>query len=178
MTSIRAQAAARELADQPSDIAAIEAMSVNELAAKYREVYGEPTRSRNKGYLRKRVAWRVQELAYGGLSRRALDKIAELGDEMPERWRMREAAMRADTAPAPTPSPSAHRDPRIPPPGSVITRTYGGASHRVTVRYDGFEYEGDRFKSLSAIAKRITGTAWNGFTFFELVKTGTRADAP
>jgi hypothetical protein len=159
----RARAAARELGDVPTQLAALECMSVPELAEKYRELYGEPTGSRNKDYLRKRLAWRIQELAEGGLPERALAKIVELGDELPERWRMRQAALH------PTP-PAQKRDPRLPPPGTVLVRLFQGVEHRVTVREQGFEYQGELYKTLSSIARRITGTAWNGFLFFNLQK--------
>lgn len=162
-TPERARTAARALADVPTQLAALERMSVAELAERYRDLYGEPTHSRNKDHLRKRLAWRIQELAEGGLPQRALAKIAELGDELPERWRMRQAALH------PTPA-AQQRDPRLPPPGTVLTRLYQGVEHRVTVREQGFEYQGEFYKTLSRIARRITGTAWNGYGFFGLQK--------
>jgi len=67
-------------------------MNVGQLAEKDRELYGEPTRTRNKEYLRKRLAWRIQEQVEGGLSASALERIAQLGDDVPERWRMRQSA--------------------------------------------------------------------------------------
>jgi hypothetical protein len=170
----RARAAARELADIPAQLVALERMSVAELAEKYRELYSEPTRSRNKAYLRKRLAWRIQELAEGGLPQRALAKIAELGDELPERWRMRQAALQP-TLPA---EPGLQRDPRLPPPGTVLTRLYQGVEHRVTVREQDFEYQGESYKTLSRLARRITGTPWNGFLFFGLQKSGGQGGEP
>ncbi len=161
----RARAAARELGDVPAQLAALQHMSVPELAERYLALYGEPTGSRNKDYLRKRLTWRIQELAKGGLPERALAKITELGDELPERWRMREAALHP-------PPPAQQRDSRLPPPGTVLVRLYQGVEHRVTVREQGFEYQGERYKTLSSIARRITGTAWNGFLFFGLQKPG------
>jgi hypothetical protein len=174
-TAERARVAARELADVPAQLAALERMSVAQLAEKYRELYGEPTQSRNKDYLRKRLAWRIQELAEGGLPQRALAKIAELGDELPERWRMRQAALQPS---APAAAPASQRDPRLPPPGSVLTRLYQGVEHQVTVREEDFEYQGESFKTLSRIARRITGTAWNGFLFFGLQKSGGQGGEP
>ena len=88
-TTARARANARELGDVPTQLAALEKMNVGQLAEKYRELYGEPTRTRNKDYLRKRLSWRIQELAEGGLPASALERIAQLGDDVPERWRMR-----------------------------------------------------------------------------------------
>jgi hypothetical protein len=69
------------------------------------------------------------------------------------------------------------RDPRLPEPGTVITREHGGVEHRVTVLEDGFEYRGERFPSLSKVARAITGTNWNGYLFFRLQRRGrTRGD--
>jgi len=62
------------------------------------------------------------------------------------------------------------RDPRIPPVGTVLRRVFQGVAHEVTVCSEGFEYAGQRFKTLSAVAKHITGTPWNGFLFFGLKK--------
>ena len=157
----------------PALLAQLEKMTVDQLASTYRELYGEPTRSRNKGYLRKRLAWRVQELAYGGLSPKALERINQLGDELPERWRMRSGLPTPPAEPpvvVTAPQPLVPRDPRIPPLGSVLRRAFGGKQHDVTVLADGFEYAGEHFKTLSAVAMRITGTRWNGFLFFGLTK--------
>ncbi len=164
----RARRAARDLSTVPAQLAALEQMTVTELVAKYRELYGEPTRTRNKDHLRKRLAWRIQELAEGGLSEEAKRRVAELGVELPERWRRK----LADTVPQVERAP---RDPRLPGVGSVLMRVRQGIEHRVTVMEDGFEYAGERFKTLSAVAKRITGTPWNGFTFFGLAKAGQEA---
>jgi hypothetical protein len=153
-------------------LTALEKMTVGELVVKYREVFGVPTRTRNKSYLRKKVGWRIQELAEGGLSPRALAKIEELAPQAPVRWRTTQqpAAAPAATAVAvvATPIPDPDRDPRLPLPGSVIVRVHKGVEHRVTVLDDGFEYNGERHPTLSQLARRITGTPWNGFLFFGL----------
>jgi len=166
--------ATAELADLTAQIAAVGMMSVGELATKYREVYGEPTRSRNRDYLRKKVYWRIQELSGGGLSPRALARIAELAPDAPARWRTPMPAI----PPAPAAQESAaqpERDPRLPPIGNVLVREHQGTRHAVTVLADGFEYAGERYPSLSAIARRITGTPWNGFLFFNLERRTRRA---
>lgn len=178
-TLARARQSVRELGDVPSQLAALEGMNVPALAEKYRELYGEPTRSRNKAYLRKRLAWRIQELAEGGLSEGALARIAQLGDQLPERWRMRQAkaegAQAAPSEPPRAPVPLEPRDPRVPPVGTVLRRAFGDEIHEVTVRAEGFEYAGERYKTLSAIATKIAGTRWNGFLFFGLKKRGEPA---
>lgn len=155
--------ARRDIADLPQQLAALREMTVNELREKYREVYGEPSRSRNKDYLRKKVAWRIQELAEGGLTDRARARIDKLAPEAPVRWKKR--PMAEPQADVPT---DATRDPRLPEPGTVLTREHGGVEHAVTVLADGFEYDGQRFASLSKVARAITGTNWNGFVFFRL----------
>jgi hypothetical protein len=125
--------------------------------------------SRNKDYLRKKVAWRIQELAEGGLSDAAKAKIEELAADAPVRWqepRKARAARQGDQLRRHVRRPD--RDPRLPPVGTELTRTHQGTEHRVLILADGFEYAGTRYKSLSAIAREITGTAWNGFLFFGL----------
>ena len=164
---VRAQADARALGDVPAQLAALETMTVGQLAKLWVELRDEPCRTRNKDYLRKRLAWTIQERAEGGLSVGALARIAQLGDGLPERWRMRQRAESGLPAPVPAAEP---RDPRIPPPGTVLRRLHEGISHEVTVLAEGFAYAGETYKTLSAIAKHITGTPWNGFLFFGLKK--------
>lgn len=170
----RARANARALGDVPSQLAELDTMNVGALAEKYRELYGEPTRSRNKDYLKKRLAWRIQELAEGGLSQSALARIQQIGDQLPERWRMRlgqpEGAPQPLADAAPVVQALEPRDPRVPPVGTVLRRVFDGKTHEVTVCAEGFEYAGRRYKSLSAVATEITGTRWNGYLFFSLRK--------
>lgn len=154
------------IASVATELAALDKMTVGDLVTKYREVFGEPTRSRNKDYLRKKVAWRIQELAEGGLSDRAVARIHELGADAPARWRK--------LPPKPT-SPAATRDPRLPDPGEVIRREFQGTAHEVTVLEDGFVYQGRSYPTLSKIAREITGTNWNGYLFFGLQRRGKNA---
>ncbi|MBX3129309.1 MAG: DUF2924 domain-containing protein [Polyangiaceae bacterium] len=134
------------------------------VSSTYRRLWRAP---HNRRYLRKRLAWRIQELAEGGLPASALERIAQLGDDVPERWRMRQAAQVQDLG---TVQPIEPRDPRVPPVGTVLRRVFNGVAHEVTVCSEGFEHGGERFKTLSAVAKHITGTPWNGFLFFGLKK--------
>jgi hypothetical protein len=168
----RARKNARELGDAMTRIRQLADMTVGDLAELYRELYGEPTRTRNKDYLRKRLQFRLQELASGGLPAKAVAKITELGDQLPERWRIRQAEQ--EKLPMPEAPP---RDPRLPPVGTVLRRAHRGTTHEVTVAVDGFDYAGKRFKTLSAIAKLITGTPWNGFAFFGLKAADAKGDA-
>ena len=141
------------------DLAALPLKSISELAAQYLVLFDEPTRSRNKEYLIKRVSWRLQELAEGGLSPRALEQIDKLAPRAPVRW---QPQVPAQVAVAP---PKA-RDPRLPALGEWIRRIDRGREHQVKVVEDGFEYEGTVFRSLSGIARKITGVSWNGYRYF------------
>jgi len=162
-----------------SQIAALQKMTVGQLREKWKELYGgEETRSFNRTYLWRRLAWRVQELAYGGLSERAKARIAEINhdDDLrflpPRTW-----SPPANTAPAPTSRQDEHavRDSRLPSPGSVITRQYKGQEIRVTVTDAGFEWQGRPYRSLSAVARNVCGQRWNGFLFFGLTRRKGRA---
>ena len=136
-------------------------MTVAELRARYAEVFGEPSHSRNKPYLIKKLARKLQERAEGGLSPRARARAAELAPKALERLRdglAERQALAAGTAP---------RDPRCPPVGAVLRREYRGTPHVVRVVEGGFEFGGERYGSLSSVAKAITGTSWNGYTFFK-----------
>ncbi len=152
----------RAVASITAQLAALDAMTVAELTVKWAELFGQSTRSRNKAYLRKRLAWRIQELAEGGLSERARSRIEELAADAPVRWRKRKKAADIERV--------LRRDPRLPEPGTVLTRDYKGTQYRVTIQPDGFEYDDQRYRSLSSIARQITGTNWNGFLFFGLTR--------
>ncbi len=142
-------------------------MKMAELRAKYAEVFGGETTSHNAAFLRKKIAWRIQELAEGGVTERVKARIAELGRDAP--LRERPPAVRGEHAPTST-ATIAHalRDQRLPPPGGVLRREYKGAVHEVTVVEGGFLYRGVTYASLSMVAKVITGTTWNGMLFFGL----------
>jgi len=154
-------------------INALRRLTVGELREKYREVFGEETRSGNRDWLWKRVAWRIQELEYGGLSERVKRRAGELANELDIRSRVPRGAF--EDAPGGKrntvrmrASELASHDRRLPMPGTVINREYKENIYQVKVLEDGFEYEGRVIKSLSAIAKEITGSHWNGFKFFNL----------
>ena len=181
-TTARSRAEMRRLDDMPSQLAALETMNVPALAEKYRQLYGEPTRSRNRAYLKKRLAWRIEANFQGDLSQGAIARIQQLGDQLPERWQMRlgqpasEPAAASDAATkldaALSIATTEPRDPRVPPVGTVVRRVFDGKTHEVTVCVEGFEYEGRKYKTLSAIANQIAGSRWNGFLFFGLKKRG------
>lgn len=156
------------------EVAQMRRMTVGELRQKFAEVHGEEPRSRNKPWMIKRIAWRMQANEEGGLSERALRRATELANDAD----LRLTAPRNRHEPKPERSPAAQLvklDSRLPMPGTLITREYKGDTIQVKVVQDGFEFEGEHYKSLSAVAKRITGTHWNGFHFFGLSKKGAGA---
>lgn len=147
------------------DLAALERMTVGELHNRYAEVFGEQARSRHKQYLVRRIAWRIQANAEGGLSERALHRAEELADVRD----VRVTPPRAASTPRqgrPVATVRVALDRRLPAVGAAITRKYRGQTISVTVLADGFEYAGERYRSLTAVAKAITGSHVNGFRFF------------
>lgn len=151
------------------EVAALERMTVNQLREKFAEVFGEPTSGRNKRWLIKRIAWRMQANAEGDLSERARRRAMELANDadirmMPPREKkpapgdeVRTKTIAAPIAPSTTLLP-----------GTALVREYKRETIRVMVLADGFEFQGERYKSLTAVAKAVTGKHWNGHHFFGL----------
>jgi len=151
----------------------LQSMTAGELRQRYAEVFGEVTRSGNRPWLTRRIAWRLQAQAEGGLSERARKRAAELARDAdirlrPPQW----VNMDSPLGDLRTISGRlcAKCDDRLPAPGTVITRRYKGRDYTVTVLPGGFEYAGRSFRSLSAVAHAITGSHWNGYHFFGLTK--------
>jgi hypothetical protein len=153
----RKSAGKPRLANQPEPVgvlaalAGLRAMTVPELQAKWAAIFDAPAPNASRGNLELRLGYRLQELALGGLGREARRTLDALADEV------------ANGAPGPMVA-----DPRRPMPGTRLVRDWEGVEHSVTVRADGFEWQGRRFKSLSAAARAITGTNRNGWKFFGL----------
>jgi hypothetical protein len=149
-------------------IARLQEMSVGELREEWRKLFNEEPRSRHKVYLWKRLAWRIQELEYGGLSERAKRRLEELMPDAELALRVPRGILK-DAAAQPVIADRRVRDPRIPPPGTVLLRTYKGSRLAVTVLDDGFEWQGRIYRSLSALAREVTGcSSLNGVVFFGL----------
>jgi hypothetical protein len=149
------------------EIEILKTMTVNQLKNKYIEVFKEETNTRNKNYLIKRIAWRIQADIEGGLSARALKRAKELANESDLRVR----PTKTISYEVPTERTTFHpfsNDQRLPMPGSIITRQYKGRTIIVTVLDNCFEYEEKKYRSLSAVSKAVTGSHWNGFKFFNL----------
>ena len=147
------------------ELAALQRLTVPQLRLRYAEVFHETTNANNRTWLVKKIAWRLQALAEGGLSERARQRAAELAND---------ADLRANPPktipmplPAEPPTPRSPADDRLPPEGTVLTRPYKGAVLQVKICADGFEHEGLVYPSLSAVAKAITGSHCNGFLFFK-----------
>lgn len=151
-----------------AEIALLETMKVNQLTQKFEAIFGEPTRSRHKRYLIRRIAWRLQANAEGGLSQRARQRATELANDADIRVTAPQCNSMDDRHAIGMSDSNVNRDSRLPCPGSWIERDYKGKMIRVLVDEEGFEYDGRRFRSLSAIAKLITGSHVNGFMFFRL----------
>lgn len=154
------------------ELATLEQMTVGELQQRYAEVFGEPVRSRHKQYLIRRIAWRLQASAEGGLSERALRRAEELANVADVRVTPPRDGLDGPQRASRGSNAAAHPvDRRLPPVGAAITREYKGRSLTVTVLADGFEWEDERYGSLTAVAKAITGSHINGFRFFKLEDT-------
>ena len=142
-------------------------MTTAQLQRKYRELFGQPSHSNNKDYLFRRVAWLMQAVAEGGLSERARAYAREIATDAdlrlcaPKRPIETQPAVRVANA-------SRQLDPRVPPAGTQLIKRYKDETLTVTVLEDGYQYEERVYKSLSAIARLVTGTQWNGYVFFGL----------
>jgi len=146
------------------DIARLKQLTVPELRKRYAEVFGEATRAGNKPWLVKRICWRLQALAEGDLSERARQRALELARDADLRLAPPRSQQPKSVREAPPAKEAGER--RLPPPGGVLTRLYKGRQLQVTVLTSGFEFQGAVYRSLSAVAKAITGSHCNGYLFF------------
>lgn len=152
------------------EVAALQRLTVPALRERYAQAFGEPTATGNKAWLVKRIAWRLQALAWGDLSERARRRATELANDADLRLAPPKPKAVAEVAHTASGMLSGPGDGRLPPPGSIITRDYKGATLHVQVLPHGFEFAGEVYKSLSAVAKAITGSHCNGYHFFRLNK--------
>ena len=139
-----------------AQLAALRKMSVVELKQRWEALFATAAPNNSRSYLEVRLGNRIQELMLGGLSRDTRRVLDLLVKEL-EGKNTRKAIM---------------TDPRKPIPGTRLLREWDGAEHSVTVLRDGFDWQGRKFKSLSAVARAITGTQWNGYRFFGLREAG------
>jgi len=156
------------------EIAALGRMTVPELRRRYAEVFGEGTTSRHREFLVRRIVWRIQANEEGGLSERARLRAMELAADSDVRLTAPRTKPTAPAGEKVVATIEVRQDERLPMPGAVITRHYKGQSVQVRVLPHGFEHEGEIYRTLSAVAKKITDSHWNGFRFFELNTGGAR----
>ena len=138
-------------------IAELQATPTPALKEKWRQLFGTEPNVRSREYVLSRITHRIQEIELGGLpaaTRKRLDLLADAIDAGANTKRSRAASR--------------------PTSGTVLVREFRGVEHRVTVRDDGFEYDGRLFKSLSRIAREIAGCSWSGPDFFGLKRRGAK----
>ena len=135
-----------------AQLAALQRMTVNQLKAKWEALFDGPAPNNSRSYLELRLGYRIQELTYGGLPRQTRRTLDLLADEVAGGSGRKAIIL----------------DSRNPVVGTRLVREWDGIEHTVTVMKDGFEWRGRKFKSLSAVARSITGTQWNGYRFFGL----------
>jgi len=136
-------------------IAELHGLDHCELKDRWREYFGAEPPGYRRGFLIKALAYRIQELTYGGLPQEVREELDARIEGREHKGKRRNGA-------------SNDR----PVAGTRLIREWQGVEHHVTVLTDGFEYQGRKYKSLSAIARAIAGTRWNGPLFFGLRKHG------
>ena len=156
-------------------------LTTKELRAEYEELFGRPPQTTNKQHLFRRIAWEIQAQAEGRLP----DAIREYACRIAEQTELyKRVAENLKKRNATTTSAGSHqvepprrrpdpripkpRDPRLPAPGSMLVLKRGRETARVTVLETGFEYAGQRYRSLSAVARAVAGRSVNAFEFFGL----------
>lgn len=135
-----------------AQLAALKRLSVNQLKVKWKDLFATAAPNNSRAFLEHRIAYRLQELTHGGPDRETRRMLDLLADEVEGHARRKHQIV----------------DPRNPVTGTKLLREWDGKEHTVTVLKDGFEWQGSTFKSLSAVAREITGTQWNGYRFFGL----------
>jgi hypothetical protein len=135
-----------------AQLAALKAAPIADLKQKWRELFEREPPPYNRRFLEHRLAYRIQELAYGGLKRETIERLRRIAEDVDGRDPMRRRQLANDR----------------PIAGTRLIREWRGVEHVVTVRDDDFEYQGRPYRSLSSIARAITGTRWNGLVFFGL----------
>ena len=139
-------------ADVLGRLAALKTTATPELKQQWRDLFGAEPPPYNRRFLESRLGYRIQELAYGGLKPETLARLEKLGEQF-DGGKVAVRRIRGDDKPI---------------AGTRLIREFQGVEHTVTVLQDGYDYQGRPYQSLSAIARAITGTRWNGWVFFGL----------
>lgn len=140
-------------------LAALKTTPTPDLKKQWRELFETEAPPYNRRFLESRLAYRIQELTYGGLKPATIERLEALGEQL-DGGNIVLRRTRADERPI---------------AGTRLIREWQGVEHTVTVLRDGYEWQGRPYRSLSAIARAITGTRWNGWVFFGLKNTKRRA---
>jgi hypothetical protein len=154
--------------------------SVTSLQKRYRELFQQETRSRHREHLFRKIVWRLQALAEGGLSERARTRACEIANDADLRALAPRGFFSVSGQPVEIISCNQGKkinDPRLPIVGTMLRRSWKGRTILVEVLPKGFRYENRQYPSLSNIAFDITGTRWNGFSFFRLMRKGAKPNA-
>ena len=148
-------------------IADLETLPAAQLEDRWRALFGADPPACQRRFLVKRLAYRIQELVYGGLTKAARTRMEEIAQEagLDEEASLPGRGRRA-----------AGRKRELPVAGTRLVRVWDDRRYEVTVTATGFEFEGRPYRSLSAIANAITGSHWNGRVFFGLRPIGRSAD--
>jgi hypothetical protein len=133
-------------------VAALRIKTPTELREIWRDLMGTEPPPFTRRYLETRLSYRIQELAYGGLKPETIKRLEQLGEQM-DGGNTAKRRIRHDLKPI---------------AGTRLIREWQGDEYVVTVTSDGYEWKGRPYQSLSAIARAITGTRWNGPIFFGL----------
>lgn len=143
-----------------SEIAKLKHYSLDELKAKYKELFDQESESNNRTFLGRLIAHRLQEIKLGALSKVAQDRVSELIQRYDP---INNKVFRPDA-----PSSKSSRDRRLPIAGTEIIKKYKGQQYVIKVTENGFEFNGKIYRTLSRIAEEITGVHWSGYAFFSL----------
>ncbi|MGO8753169.1 MAG: DUF2924 domain-containing protein [Thermoguttaceae bacterium] len=133
-----------------AQIAELNRMGMPQLKERWTALFNTDPPAQNRAHMVKCLAYRIQELAYDGLSEETQAQLREIAEGYEQA--------------------SKRNNKNGPVTGTRLLREWNGERHEVTVTRGGYEYRGRPYKSLSAVARTITGTRWNGPAFFGLRK--------
>jgi hypothetical protein len=142
-----------------AQLAALKGLPTPDLKRRWRDLFDTEPPPYNRRFLESRLAYRIQELAYGGLKPETVERLEAMAEDLDGG----DPAKRRRTA----------KD--RPVAGTRLIREWQGIEHCVTVLDEAYEYRGRPYQSLSAIARAITGTRWNGWVFFGLKSQRARS---
>jgi hypothetical protein len=159
---------------KPVDLDRLARMQPTELQRLHQKLFGRAVPAGNSELARRRIAWHAQAEVEGGVPESARQRALAIAQASNLRIQLRRRVTDSVHKNATVSEIVSDHDSRLPMPGSIIVKDHRGKTIMVRVLDAGFEYDERRFDSLSAIAKDITGTKWNGFLFFVLAKEGKR----